>query len=94
MDGTSTTLGCVGRCGERCSCSCGGFVLAHHAQESGRRTGSNRGRGSSGCRLCEQHSSLILGPVSHGQQAIFKGFYDAHHDCYLITDVSSKHQRR
>lgn len=37
-------------------------------------------------------SSLILGPISHAQQASFKGYYDGHQDTYLITDVSSKHQ--
>jgi hypothetical protein len=33
-----------------------------------------------------------LGAVSHTPQATYQGYYDAHKDAYLLTDVSSKAQ--
>jgi len=36
--------------------------------------------------------SLLLGPASMAQEKTFRGFYDAHKDVYLVTDVSSKAQ--
>jgi hypothetical protein len=37
---------------------------------------------------------FILGPVSHTSQPTYQGYYDAHKDGYLITDVSSKAQAK
>jgi hypothetical protein len=38
--------------------------------------------------------SLPLGPSSMAQEKVFRGFYDGHHDVYLVTDVSSKAQAK
>lgn len=38
--------------------------------------------------------SLPLGPSATAQQKVFRGFYDGHHDVYLVTDVSSKSQAK
>jgi hypothetical protein len=35
---------------------------------------------------------LVLGPRVHTRQVAYRGFYDAHKDTYLVTDVSSKSQ--
>src|SRR5579859_6309502 len=37
-------------------------------------------------------SSLPLGPSSTATEKVFTGFYDGHHDVYLVTDVSNKAQ--
>lgn len=37
---------------------------------------------------------LLLGPASHGQFAVYQGYYDSHKDGYVITDVSSKSQAK
>ena len=39
-------------------------------------------------------SSLPLGPSTTAQEKVFRGFYDAHHDVYLVTDVSNKAQAK
>lgn len=39
-------------------------------------------------------SSLPLGPSTTAQEKVFRGFYDAHQDVYLVTDVSNKAQAR
>jgi hypothetical protein len=39
-------------------------------------------------------SSLPLGPSSTAQEKTFRGFYDGHHDVFLVTDVSSKAQAK
>jgi hypothetical protein len=39
-------------------------------------------------------SPLPLGPATHGQFAVYQGYYDGHKDGYLITDVSSKSQAK
>ena len=39
-------------------------------------------------------SSLPLGPSANAQQKVFRGFYDGHHDVYLVTDVSNKAQAK
>ncbi len=39
-------------------------------------------------------SPLLLGPASHGQFAVYQGYYDSHKDGYVITDVSSKPQAK
>ena len=36
--------------------------------------------------------ALPLGPSTNTQQATFQGYYDAHKDAYLVTDVSTKAQ--
>lgn len=36
--------------------------------------------------------SLVLGPASQSSLATYQGFYDAHKDAYVITDVSSRSQ--
>jgi hypothetical protein len=33
-----------------------------------------------------------LGPSSHAQEVVYKGYYDGHLDTYLVLDVSSKAQ--
>ena len=38
------------------------------------------------------NSSLPLGPSSNATQKVFRGYYDAHQDVYLVTDVSNKAQ--
>jgi hypothetical protein len=38
--------------------------------------------------------SLPLGPSTTAQQKEFRGFYDAHQDVYLVTDVSNKAQAK
>jgi hypothetical protein len=38
--------------------------------------------------------SLPLGPSTTAQQKVFRGFYDGHHDVYLVTDVSNKAQAK
>ncbi len=38
--------------------------------------------------------SLPLGPSTNAQQKVFRGFYDGHHDVYLVTDVSNKAQAK
>jgi hypothetical protein len=35
---------------------------------------------------------LTLGPASHAQQTVYKGYYDGHLDRFLALDVSSKAQ--
>lgn len=40
------------------------------------------------------NSSLPLGPSSMTTQKVFRGFYDAHKDVYLVTDVSNKAQAK
>ena len=35
---------------------------------------------------------LALGPASHAQMSVYKGYYDSHKDGYVVTDVSSKSQ--
>ena len=37
-------------------------------------------------------SSLLLGPAASASESTYQGYYDAHKDTYLITDVSSKSQ--
>jgi hypothetical protein len=37
-------------------------------------------------------SPLLLGPAGKGSETTYQGFYDAHKDTYLITDVSDKAQ--
>jgi hypothetical protein len=37
-------------------------------------------------------SPLQLGPSTHKQLALYKGYYDGHKDGYVITDVSNKAQ--
>ncbi len=37
-------------------------------------------------------SPLLLGPAAKAQIPTYQGFYDAHKDTYLITDVSDKSQ--
>ncbi len=39
-------------------------------------------------------SSLPLGPSTTAQEKVFRGFYDGHHDVYLVTDVSNKAQAK
>lgn len=47
-----------------------------------------------GSALAVGGGSLLLGPASHVREPAFQGFYDAHKDTYLITDVSSKAQAK
>ena len=47
-----------------------------------------------GSALAVEGGSLLLGPASHVREPAFQGFYDAHEDTYLITDVSSKAQAK
>jgi hypothetical protein len=37
-------------------------------------------------------SPLLLGPATNASMPTYQGFYDAHKDTYLITDVSDKTQ--
>jgi hypothetical protein len=38
--------------------------------------------------------ALNLGPSSSAQQKTFRGYYDSHHDVYVVTDTSSKSQAK
>jgi len=38
--------------------------------------------------------TLSLGPAVHAKTATYLGYYDAHKDTYLVTDVSSKAQAK
>jgi hypothetical protein len=37
---------------------------------------------------------VAAGPSTTAQQKVFRGFYDGHHDVYLVTDVSNKAQAK
>ena len=37
---------------------------------------------------------LPLGPVSHGSEATYLGYYDGHKDTFLVTDTSNKAQAK
>ena len=38
--------------------------------------------------------ALNLGPSSNAQEKTFSGYYDGHHDVYVVTDTSSKSQAK
>ena len=46
------------------------------------------------CSAAAALPNMNLGPATHGSFTVYQGYYDAHKDGYVITDVSSKGQAK
>ena len=53
-------------------------------------TASVVSHGALGAGTAYAAAPLRLGPVSHAQDNVYKGYYDGHKDGYIVTDVSTQ----